>query len=67
MKLKIIEVEASSEDLRQSRTLSDALVNLLRTGLTPGVDTEVHDDEEEEWNRRKTDVQRDDQAEADAR
>lgn len=48
MKLKILEVEASAEDLRQSRTLSDALVNLLRTGLTPGVDTEAPDDEEEE-------------------
>lgn len=48
MKLKITEIEATAEDLRQSRTLSDALVNLLRTGLTPGVETEAPDDEEED-------------------
>lgn len=48
MKLKIIEVEAQAEDLRQSRTLSDALTNLLRTGLMPGVSVEATEDEEEE-------------------
>lgn len=48
MKLKITEIEATAEDLRQSRTLSDALTNLLRTGLIPDVSVEATEDEEEE-------------------
>ena len=48
MKLKITEIEATAEDLRQSRTLSEALTNLLRTGLIPDVSVETTEDEEEE-------------------
>ena len=49
MKLKITEIEATSEDLRQSRTLSDALTNLLRTSFNPSYsDDETEDDNEEE-------------------
>lgn len=54
MKLKITEIEATAEDLRQSRTLSDALTNLLRTSLIPdseitlNVSMEASEDEEEE-------------------
>ena len=47
MKIKITEIEATSEDLRQSRTLADAFVNILRTGLTPACSGSLEAEEEE--------------------
>lgn len=34
MKIKITEIEATAEDLRQSSTLADSFTNLLRRCLT---------------------------------
>ena len=48
MKLKITEIEATSEDLRQSKTLSDALTNLLRTSLNPTYIIDENDDANDE-------------------
>ena len=48
MKLKITEIEATSEDLRQSRTLSDALTNLLRTSFNPTYIIDENDDSNDE-------------------
>lgn len=50
MKLKITEIEATAEELRQSNSLADGLHNLLRNALNPYVfhidDDEGADDEQ---------------------
>ena len=48
MKIKITEIEATSEDLKQSKTLSDAFTNLLRTSFIPQVAFDFAEDEKEE-------------------
>lgn len=48
MKIKITEIEATAEDLRQSSTLADSFTNLLRRCLAPGVRVEATEDEEED-------------------
>ncbi len=47
MKIKITEIEATSEDLKQSKTLSDAFTNLLRTSFIPQVTVDFAEDEKE--------------------
>lgn len=51
MKIKttITEIEATAEDLRQSRTLSDCFSNVLKMICTPGYagDEEKTEDQEE--------------------
>lgn len=50
MKLKITEIEATAEELRQSNTLSDGITRMLRNAFNPYYESpeESHDDEEEE-------------------
>ena len=49
MKIKITEIEATSEDLKKSKTLSDAFTNLLRMSFIPSYSyDETEDDNEEE-------------------
>lgn len=48
MKIKITEIEATAEDLRQSSTLADSFTNLLRRCLTPDTSAEATEDEDEE-------------------
>lgn len=48
MKIKITEIEATAEDLRQSSTLADSFTNLLRRCLTPDVSVGATEDEEED-------------------
>ena len=48
MKIKITEIEATAEDLRQSSTLADSLANLLRRCLTPDMIVGATEDEEED-------------------
>lgn len=45
MKIKITEIEATSEDLKQSKTLSDAFTNLLRTSFIPQTYFDLTEDE----------------------
>lgn len=49
MKIKITEIEATAEDLRQSNTLAGGLVNLLRSAFhAPDMEEEDEDEEGEE-------------------
>ena len=47
MRLKITEIEATAEDLRQSNSLSDGLARLIRNAFNPYV-PHVDDEDEEE-------------------
>ena len=47
MKIRVVELEASAEELRQSNTLSEQLHNLLRGAFQPKTLEELEDDEEE--------------------
>jgi hypothetical protein len=48
MKLKITEIEASAEELRQSNTLADGLARLMRNAFNPYYVTAETDDDEEQ-------------------
>ena len=48
MKLKITEIEASAEELRQSNTLADGLARLMRNAFNPCYVTAETDDDEEQ-------------------
>lgn len=48
MKIKVTEIEATAEDLRQSRTLAEAVTNVLRMSLIPAVDYDDEEDADEE-------------------
>ena len=48
MRIKITEIEATSEDLRQSNTLSESFSQLLRRSFTPSTYVSDEDDDEEE-------------------
>lgn len=51
MKIKVTEIKATTEDLRQSKTLADAFSNALRLAFIPSYrddDDDDDDDEEEE-------------------
>ena len=48
MKIKVTEIEATAEDLRQSRTLAEAATNILRMALIPEGGYEGEEDEDEE-------------------
>ena len=48
MKIKITEIEATAEDLRQSNTLSDCFTQLLRRSFTPVSHINTEDDSEED-------------------
>lgn len=48
MKIKITEIEASANELRQSNTLADSLSNLLRTCFIGDLYEEPDEEEEEE-------------------
>ena len=48
MNIKITEIEATSEDLRQSSTLADTFTNLLRKCLMPDASVEATENEEED-------------------
>lgn len=47
MKVKVTEIEATAEDLRQSRTLAEAATNILRMALIPEGSYEEEEDEGE--------------------
>lgn len=47
MKIKITEIEASAEELRQSNSLSDGLTRMLRNAFSPYYTyTETDDDDQ---------------------
>lgn len=48
MKVKVAEIEATAEDLRQSRTMAEAVTNILRMSLIPAVDHDGEEDADEE-------------------
>ena len=48
MRIKVTEIEATAEDLRQSRTLAEAVTNVLRMSLIPAVDHDGEEDADEE-------------------
>lgn len=48
MRLKITEIEASAEELRQSNTLADGLARLMRNAFNPYYVTVETDDDEEQ-------------------
>lgn len=51
MKLKIVEIEATAEELKASNTVADGLLNTLRSAFNPYykyTNTEEEDEEEEE-------------------
>jgi len=43
MKLKITEIEASAEELRQCNSIADGLTRLLRNAFKPYYDAEMED------------------------
>lgn len=45
MKIKIIEIEASPEDLRSSHTLSSAFIEWFRRAIIPQEDSEEPEEE----------------------
>ena len=51
MKLKITEIEASAEELRQSNTLADGLARLMRNAFNPYYVTVETDDDEEQTEK----------------
>lgn len=48
MRIKVTEIEATTEDLRNSKTLADAFSNALRLAFIGGYSDEEDDEEEEE-------------------
>ncbi len=48
MRIKITEIEATADDLRQSNTLADCFTQLLRRSFTPVSFVSSEDDNEEE-------------------
>lgn len=48
MKIKVTEIEATAEDLRQSKTLSEAFSDILRYAMVKPVGYEPEEDEEAE-------------------
>ena len=48
MKIKITEIEATAEDLRQSNTLADCFTQLLRRSFTPVSYVNAEDENEED-------------------
>lgn len=48
MKIKVTEIEATAEDLRQSQTLAETVTNVLRRSLMPAVDYDDEEDADEE-------------------
>lgn len=53
MKIKITEIEATAEDLRQSNSLADSFSRLLRNSFTS---YPVYEDEDEEDEDEQADV-----------
>ena len=51
MRIKVTEIEATAEELRQSNSLADGLHNLLRNALNPYV---FHIDDDEEADDEQT-------------
>lgn len=49
MRIKITEIEATAQDLKESRTLSETLNRLLKVSFEPKA-TYVHEEEETEEN-----------------
>lgn len=50
MKLKIVEIEATAEELKASNTVADGMLNILRNAFNPYykyTNTEEEDEEEE--------------------
>lgn len=47
MKLKITEIEASAEELRQSNSIADGLTRILRNAFNPYYHAEMEDDDAE--------------------
>ena len=48
MKIKVTEIEASAEELRQSNTLADGLTRMLRNVFAPQYSSDIPDDLEYE-------------------
>lgn len=54
MKIKVTEIEASAEELRQSNSLADGLTRLMRNAFNPYIfsPTTNETDEEEQTERK---------------
>ncbi len=50
MKIKVTEIEATAEELRQSNTLADGLLRMMRNAFNPYV-TEEEEAEEDDADR----------------
>ena len=48
MKIKITEIEANAEEIRQSNTLADGLTRLFRNAFNPYYSTQNYTDENDE-------------------
>lgn len=48
MRIKITEIEANAEELRQSTTLSAGLTQLLRRAFIPAAEADIQGETEEE-------------------
>lgn len=48
MKIRVTEIEACAEELRQSRSLGEALTEALRRGLNGPYASNVDDDDQED-------------------
>lgn len=47
MKIKVTEIEASAEELRQSNSLADGLTRMMRNAFNPYSFTSTNDEEEQ--------------------
>ena len=52
MKIKITEIEASAEELRQSSSLADGLTRMIRNAFSPYYFSAEEDDDEDEQAER---------------
>lgn len=48
MKIKVTEIECSAEELRQSNTVADGAINILRNLFNGVISTDITEEEEEE-------------------
>ena len=57
MKIKITEIEASAEELRQSNSLADGLTRMMRNAFNSYYVTAETDDDEEQNGKERVDAE----------
>ena len=57
MKIKITEIEASAEELRQSNSLADGLTRMMRNAFNSCYVTAETDDDEEQNGKERVDAE----------